>query len=265
MGVGIIERPDRLGQVQSLVRAFSILDALRGAEDGMTLTEVAGVARLPRSTTHRLLATMNALRYVEFDSGNNRWLVGLQAFALGASFMKNRDVARLGRPIMRSLMIDAGETVNIGHTSAGGLSYLAQVRPHHDECTVVPTGAVMPLSTTASGKALLAFRTSAEIDRFLGEQELPRTTPLSCTNAEGLSAELEKVRHQGFAIDNQEHRLGIRCIAAPIFDSAGTARLSLSISGNAVRLTDQRIARLSTVLTGAAARMTAELGGLLAA
>ena len=265
MGIGITERHDRLGQVQSLVRAFSILDALRGAEDGMTLTEVAGVAQLPRSTTHRLLATMNALRYVEFDPGNNRWLVGLQAFALGASFMKNRDVARLGRPIMRSLMIDAGETVNIGNTSSGGLSYIAQVRPPHDQCAVVPTGAVMPLNTTASGKALLAFRSDDEINRFLGDQPLARETEMSCTTRETFACELERVRHRGYAVDDQEHRLGIRCIAAPVFDRAGNARLSLSISGNVARLSEQRISRLGQVLTSAAARMSAEIGGLLAA
>ena len=179
--------------------------------------------------------------------------------------MQNRDVARLGRPIMRCLMNDTGETVNIGNTTSEGLTYIAQVRPQSDSGTAAPTGAVMPLNTTASGKALLAFRTPAQIDRYLSETALDRGTGLAPATPGALTAELERVRGQGFAIDDQEHRAGIRCIAAPVFDRSGTARLSLSISGHAARLTDQRIARLSHILTGAAARMSSEIGGLLAA
>ena len=265
MGVGVIERQDRLGQVQSLVRAFSILDALRVADEGMTLTEIAGSARLPRSTTHRLLATMNALRYVEFDPAGSRWMVGLQAFALGASFMKTRDVARLGRPIMRSLMIDAGETVNIGSASADGLAYIAQLRAAHDQGVGIPTGAMMPLNTTASGKALLAFGSDTRKDAFLGSAILSRETEASCVRTDAFANELERVRSQGYAVDDQEHRIGLRCIAAPVFDSAGKARLALSISGSIARLPDQRLPRLAHALTSAAARMSAEIGVLLAA
>lgn len=265
MGMGVTEHPDRLGQVQSLVRAFSILDALRSADDGMTLTEVANIAQLPRSTTHRLLATMNALRYVEFDSSNNRWMIGLQAFALGASFMQTRDLGRLGRPIMRSLMIDAGETVNIGIASTGGLSYIAQMRPMHGQCAAVPTGSLMPLHTTASGKVLLAYQRDTEIAAFLGNQDLARETEMSCTGSGALASELERVRQQGFAVDDQEHRMGLCCVAAPVFDRNGTARLSLSISGSICRLSQNRLNRLGHVLTSAAERMSTEIGGLLAA
>ena len=263
--MGVTVQPDRLGQVQSLVRAFSILDALRESDEGMTLTEIAGASRLPRSTTHRLLATMNALRYVEFDPAGSRWMVGLQAFALGASFMKTRDVARLGRPIMRSLMIDAGETVNIGSASAEGLSYIAQLRPTHDQGAGIPTGAMMPLNTTASGKALLAFGSDNRIDAFLGSSALVHETEASCARPDALASELERIRRCGYAVDDQEHRIGLRCIAAPVFDSAGKARLALSISGSMVRLSDRRLPRLAHALTGAAARMSADIGVLLAA
>lgn len=264
--MSVTEEQDRLGQVQSLVRAFSILEALRNAEDGLTLTEVAGIARLPRSTTHRLLATMNALRYVEFDSSNNRWLIGLQAFALGASFMQTRDLGRLGRPIMRSLMIDAGETVNIGIGSTDGLSYIAQVRPMHDQCASVPTGALMPLHTTASGKVLLAFGREDGFQSYLAShQQLERMTDASMAAPEVLADEMDRVRRQGFAVDDQEHQLGLVCVAAPIFDRTGAVRLSLSISGNTYRLSRKRLTGLGQVLASAADRMSSEIGGLLAA
>lgn len=264
--MGAIGEEDRLGQVQSLVRAFSILEALRSAEDGMTLTEVAGIAQLPRSTTHRLLATMNALRYVEFDSSNNRWMIGLQAFALGASFMQTRDLGRLGRPIMRSLMIDAGETVNIGIGSNDGLSYIAQMRPMHNQSASIPTGALMPLHTTASGKVLLAFGTDDSLNSYLAaNQELQRETEASLAAPGALAIELDEVRMRGFAVDDQEHRTGLVCVAAPVFDRNGRAKLSLSISGNTCRLSPKRLTGLGHVLAKAAERMSSEIGGLIAA
>ena len=264
--MGVNEQQERLGQVQSLVRAFSILEALRNADDGMTLTEVAGVARLPRSTTHRLLATMNALRYIEFDSSNNRWMIGLQAFALGASFMQTRDLGRLGRPIMRSLMIDAGETVNIGIGSTDGLSYIAQMRPMHDQGASVPTGAMMPLHTTASGKVLLAFGREHDFAEYLSmHQNLERETESSFASPDALANELDRVRQQGFAVDEQEHRLGLVCVAAPVFDRNGSVRLSLSISGSNYRLSHKRLTGLGHVLASAAERMSTEIGGLIAA
>jgi IclR family acetate operon transcriptional repressor len=261
----VAEPQDRLGQVQSLVRAFSILNALRDADQGMTLTEIAGVAKLPRSTTHRLLATMNSVRYVEFDASTNRWTVGLEAFALGASFMQARDVGRLGRPIMRSLMNDVGETVNVGIATPQGVSYIAQARPSHNECIATPAGTVLPYCSTASGKVLLAFGISEQGNPGLPGQSPNFDSRRDATTQRPLGSELLRVRRQGFALDNQEHRAGVRCVAAPIVDRSGHARLSLSISGTARRMPEERLERLGQMLANAARRMSIEIGGLLAA
>src|ERR1700691_3299017 len=91
-----------LGHVQSPVRAFHLLDLLTDHDGGLSLTEIAKLVDLPRSTAHRLLTTMLALRYVEFDNKTHRWMIGIQAFRIGKAFSQVRDLARLGRPIMRS-------------------------------------------------------------------------------------------------------------------------------------------------------------------
>lgn len=255
---------DRLDRVQSLVRAFGILDAVRTSEDeGMTLTEIASITKLPRSTTHRLLTTMNALSYVEFDSATNRWMIGFKAYALGSSFMQTRDLGRLSRPIMRSLMIAAGETVSIALPSEHGICYTAQIRSLHDKILSVPTGTIMPMSTTASGKAMLAFAPERKVIDFLSSEPLPRHTPASSTTANALATELQRVRAAGYAIDNEEHIMGLRCVAAPILDCHGIARASLSISGSVYRLSEQRLARLGLILTKAADRMRNQIGNLL--
>ncbi|WCT74150.1 IclR family transcriptional regulator [Sphingomonas naphthae] len=265
MSFDCTDQQARLGQVQSLVRAFGILGALRTADDGLTLTEVAKIAQLPRSTTHRLLTTMNALRYVEFDAQSSRWMIGLEAFALGASFMETRDLARLGRPIMRSLMMDAGETVNIAISGAEGVSYVAQVKPMHDQCAAIPTGAPLPMHSTASGKILLSHLDPADFDRFLSAPQLERRTELTIVEKSALIDQCARIRANGYAVDDQEHRLGMRCVAAPLFDRNGRVRAALSITGSLYRLPDQRLARLGRTLATAAERMSDEIGGLLAA
>ena len=163
-------------------------------------------------------------------------------------------------------MIDAGETVNIGIGSTDGLSYIAQVRPMHDQCASVPTGALMPLHTTASGKVLLAFGREDGFQSYLASHhQLERMTDASLAAPEMLADEMDRVRRQGFAVDDQEHQLGLVCVAAPVFDRKGAVRLSLSISGNTYRLSRKRLTGLGQVLASAAERMSSEIGGLLAA
>lgn len=260
-----LQEDARLGQVQSLVRAFDILDALGAHDLGMTLAEVTKATRLPRSTAHRLLTTMNALHYVEFDIATSRWMMGVQAFMLGAAFKQRRDLGRLGRPIMRALMHDAGETVNIGIPEVGGITYVGQARPVHAQCARQAPPGRLPMHTTASGKVILAHWDDETRDRFFTANTLQRKTALSIVEKCTLATQLKTIRARGYAIDDQENALGTRCVAAPVFDRNGQVRASLSISGSVTRLSEQRLLNLGQTLSSAARQITHEIGGLLAA
>ena len=259
------EDGQRLGQVQSLVRAFGILDELAKHDAGCTLTQVAEATSLPRSTAHRLLTTMNALGYVDFNPSINRWMIGLQAFSLGATFVQMRDLGRVGRPIMRSLMFDAGETVNIAIADVENVTCVGQVKPVNVERAMAVPGRHLPMHTTASGKVLLAYREEQARDAFLKSHDLRRCTALTIVEKNALVAQLEQVRANGYAVDDQENELGTRCIAAPVFDRHGRVRASLSISGSIKRIPQDRLPALVQTLAAAAQRMTSDIGGLLAA
>lgn len=265
LGIADFEGGDRLGRVQSLVRAFGLLDVLAKHDDGLTLTELAKLGKLPRSTAHRLLTTMDALRYVEFDSASSRWMIGVQGFALGSAFVQTRDLGRLGRPIMRSLMIEANEVVNIAVSESEGIRYVGQVRPVDQRAQVGQPGTHLPMHTTASGKALLAHWGPAELDGFLQGRSLVRRTYSSIVEKSALVQQLDHIRTQGFAIDSEENSAGIRCVAAPVFDRNNRVRASLSISGNCGRLPDQRLHTLGRSLAAAARRMSEDIGAVLAA
>lgn len=256
---------DRLGRVQSLVRAFGLLDILAKYDGGLTLTEIARLVELPRSTAHRLLTTMDTLRYVEFDSNTNRWLIGRQAFALGTAFVETRDIGRLGRPIMRSLMLQANEVVNIAISDNAGVRYVGQVRPTVQTPCLSEPGVRMPMHTTASGKILLAHWSPNELDHFLRSNALQRKTCATIVEKHALVKQLEQIRTRGYAIDDQEHLMGSRCVAAPVFDRNHRVKASLSISGSITRLTDRRLESLGQSLASAARRLTDDIGAVLAA
>ena len=255
----------RLGRVQSLVRAFGMLDLLAAHDEGLTLTEIAKLVKLPRSTAHRLLTTMSSLQYIEFDSESNRWLVGVRAFKVGSAFAQTRDLVRLGRPIMRVLMIEARETINMSVIDSGGVRLMSQLEPMRMSRALTRPGRHLPVHTTASGKCMLAYWNSGELNDFLETAVLASRTAFSITSAGALVRQLTEIKSCGFAIDDQEHTMGVRCIAAPVFDSNGAPRAALSISGPIERLSDKRLTKLGDTLVLAAKQMTLDIGGHLAA
>ncbi|WP_380879513.1 IclR family transcriptional regulator [Sphingomonas sp. DBB INV C78] len=247
-----------LGRVQSLVRAFGILDVL--AKGGsLTLRELALAVDLPRSTAHRLLTTMEALRYVAFDRRTNRWAIGVQAFTVGAVFAQSRDLGHLGRSIMRSLATELQHCVNIAVPEGSGICYVDQAAVDGYRQTAARPGAVLPLHTTASGKMMMSHWSRFELDRYLDRVPLRARTARSIVETSGLRQELARVRERGFATDDEEHDQGLRCVAAMVFDRLGTPRGALSISDRASILGRERLVELGSTVVDAARQITSQM------
>ena len=208
---------------------------------------------------------MEGLRYVEFESATNRWLIGWQAIVCGAASAWTRDLGRLGKPIMRSLMLEANQTVNIAVLDSGSVRYVGQVLSLGGKRGAARPGSHSPMHTTASGKVLLAYSSPDEVDTFLAGAALGRRTEASIVERDRLFSQFAAIRARGYAVDDQENETSIRCIAAPVFDRHRHVRASLSISGEVARLPDDRIRSLGDTLAAAAQRMTRDIGMLLAA
>lgn len=247
-----------LGRVQSLVRAFGILDEL-AKHDLMTLSDLSRAVKLPRSTAHRLLTTMEALHYVAFDRRTNGWSIGVQAFTVGAAFAQTRDLGQVGHGIMRSLMSEVHHCVNIAVLERTGVCYVGQAATNGFRQTAARPGAVLPLHTTASGKVLMAQWSRTEFDSYLDNASLKARTSRSIIDGDCLRAELAEVRTRDFALDDEEHTDGLRCVAAVFKDRSGIPKGSLSISDRASHLTRARLNELGPALITAAERMTAQI------
>lgn len=257
------EPADRLSRVQSLVRAFGLLDALAASETGLTLTEVAREVGLPRSTAHRLLTTMESLHYLCFDQETNRWQIGRQAFTTGAAFASARDFGKLGHSIMKSIAFQQQETVNMSNAEEANLVYLSQVSAPRAGRTLARPGAKVPLHATAAGKSIMAFWRELETTAYLKRAPLVGRTEATLTKPAALLQHLATVREQGFAIDNQELLAGMRCVAAPVFDEWAQPCAALSISAPVARIGNDRVIVLGARLREAARRVTFETGGKL--
>lgn len=258
---GVKKAADRSSQVQSLVRALAILNRLAESDDGTTLTDVAQQVGLSPSTAHRLLTTLEQERYVRFDGERRLWSVGVQAFVAGSAFIRSRDVVAMARPHMRALMEESGETVNLAVEDKGEAIYLAQVECRQMMRALATPGGRVPLHCSSVGKALLSSLPETQLAKILHRHGLPRLTPKTIQTPAALREDLARVRERGYAIDDEEHAVGLRCVAAVVFDEFEEPAAALSVSGPMARISDERLTLLGDLVRRSAEAITAEIGG----
>ncbi len=254
-------KPGGKGQVQSLARAFGLLETVAEAGVGLGLSHIAARMGLAPSTTHRLLNSMRDLGYVENDPATGLWSVGLQAFRVGNAYLHKRDFVSQARPFMKKLVAEVGETVNMAILDQDNVVFIAQVECAEVMRMAVPIGRRGPLHASAVGKAILATLTTGEARDIMGRIDFTALTVKTHCNRAALTADLAGVRRRGYALDEEEQSLGMRCIAASIFDEHQDAIAAISISGPTVRLTDSDIESVGQAVMTAAADITRSIGG----
>jgi len=251
------------GQVRSLTRALSLMRHLADSGNGMTLTEVAEAAKLPPSTTHRLLTTLEAERFVRPDPQAGVWRIGVAAFFVGAAFARSRDKLSLTRPFLHRLMEMTGETANLFVESDGETVCIGQIESRHAMRAITGVGGRVMLHSSGAGKALLAHMDPVRRNRLLPHATLHQTTASTITRKADLERALDEVRAVGYAIDDEEHALGLRCVAAPVFDETGVPAMAVSVSGPSARIPRERLPVLGRMVAQAAQEATREYGGEL--
>lgn len=252
---------ERSGQVQSLVRALRLLSVVAKADDGLTLTEAANRAELPVSSAHRLLSTLQQERFVRFDQERTRWFVGVEAFVAGSGFLRSRDLVAVARPYMRHLMEESGETVSLAVEEGGQAIYLAQVECRQLMRALASPGQRAPLHSSAVGKAMIAFAGAPRRESLMRVVKLERFTDRTIVKEDVFAAAVDEARRRCYAIDDEEYAVGLRCVAAPIFNEAREAVAAISLSGPKARMTDPRMTALANLAQQAAAKITREFGG----
>lgn len=251
--------------VKSLTKALAILDALARQDEGLTLTMLARAVDLPLSTAHRLLTTLQHRRFVRFDPLAMSWQIGLQAFIVGNAFARARDIVLIARPHMRRLMEQSGETVNLYVMTDGEAICMAQIESREMMRAISRPGGRVSLHNSAAGKAMLAQLPQGELVQIVRAHGLPRKTDKTLVTVKALQADLRTIRARGFSIDDEEHAVGLRCVAAAVLDEHDRPLASISLSGPTVRILESRLDALGARVIEAARATTAEVGGRYAA
>jgi IclR family transcriptional regulator, acetate operon repressor len=252
--------PEAAG-VQSLTRALDLLEVVAVSDRGIGLTELAKATELAPSTAHRLLKSLQQRRFVHHDAERSLWFIGVQAFSIGAAFLRTRNVVAAARPVMRWLMETSGESVNLAVLDEAEAVYLAQIECQAMMRALARPGGRAPLHCSGVGKALLAALPQAQLAPLVARIPFTRYTEHTIADGAKLRAALVEARAQGYAVDNEEFALGLRCVAAPITDEHGEAIAAISCSGPSARITDARLCELGGLTASAARQVTAELGG----
>jgi IclR family transcriptional regulator, acetate operon repressor len=253
--------PAEKAQVQSLTRGLAILDCLSRGELGLTLTDIAQRTELPPSTVHRLLATLERSRHVYQAGAQGLWYVGLAAFTVGSSFLASREWVAQSHRHMRELMEQSGETANLAILDGTDAVFIDQVQCHEMMRTIVKLGGRAPLHASGVGKAIFAALPDDQINAILKVKGLPRITEHTITSPETMWASVRVIRQRGWSFDDEEHAIGTRCVASPIYDEHAEMLGAISVAGPSSRLSDARIRELGPVVAHKAGEITRQIGG----
>ncbi len=250
------------GHTQALSRGLAMLAALASTEGGATLTALADRLALPAPTAHRLLATLADAGYVQQGAGGG-WQIGVRAFRVGSAFLDHRNLVVHAYPFLKRLMEQSGETTNLAVIDDGEAVTVEQVPCRELMRMSGKLGARSPLHASGVGKAMLAAMDAATSAVALARRGLARHTARTITSPDGLAVELEATRGRGYAIDDEEHAAGMRCVAAAIWNENGEPWAAISLAGPTSRITPERVAGLGRLVRATADDITAALGGHL--
>lgn len=248
--------------IKSLDRAMAVLQRL-SAMGSATLSEIATDLGQSPATVYRILITLEGRGMVEFDTPAQVWAIGAGSYLIGASFLRRTSLVERARPILRSLMASTGETANLGIERNGEVLFVSQVETHSNIRAFFPPGSVSEMHASGIGKALLAFMPADRRNQVLQGRTLTAYTTHSLTEKSILEQDLETSRARGFAVDRDEKSLGMRCIAAPVYDANGEAVAGISVSGPTSRISDDDIARLGDQVAKAARDLSAAMGAVV--
>jgi IclR family transcriptional regulator, KDG regulon repressor len=248
------------GGVQSLARAFAIMEEIARNRDGIGLADLSKRVGLHNSTTFHLVKTLVSLGYVRQMMDSKRYRIGRPLFALAASALDEVEMVSLATPILEDLSRETGESAHFSVRMDDAVVVLARTGGKGAFQLNDRAGAVRPAHCTALGKIMLAALAVDQFEQYLTRTELAALTPKSITAAEPLRREIAEVRRTGLAVDDGEFDPEVRCIAVPVRDFSGQVIGAIGISGPVWRLSIEALQKRTRVVRAAADRLSAEFG-----
>jgi DNA-binding IclR family transcriptional regulator len=255
----VVAKNDGPYQLHSLERAVSVLEVLGQSQGPLSLAEICQRMGLHKSTAHRSLMVLERSALIE-RTEENRFRLGLRLYELGNRAVEQIDLRARVQPFLRRLAGQVGETVHLSVLQKTSIVYLDKVEPNRRVCMSTKTGTSNPVYCTSMGQAMLAFQPKETVEQIAAKIRFVTYTPKTIGSREALLVALEKIRRRGYAIDDEEIELGVRCVGAPIFNENRRAIAAMSVSGPISRITVQSVPGIAEKLLRCCGDISASLG-----
>jgi DNA-binding IclR family transcriptional regulator len=246
------------GAAKTLVKALRILGSVAVNPEGLTLSDLSRICRMPKPTTHRVLGVLvqGGMLRLESDGG---YRLGPECLVLGTAFLENLDLRDQARDILLDLVERTGETCHLGVFDGERVVYIEKVESPHPIRMASRVGRTNPAHSTGMGKAMLAFSPEEQIEAIIAAG-LEQRTPRTITDPARFRSELAMIAKRGYAIDDIENEESIRCIAAPVFDHEHAVVAGISIAGPEYRLSLGRLVEMADDVREAARELSRRVG-----
>jgi IclR family transcriptional regulator, KDG regulon repressor len=246
--------------VQSIARAFAILEEVARAREGIGLAELSKRVGLHNSTAFHLIKTMVSLGYIRQIKDGKRYRIGRPLFALASSALDEIEMISLATPVLEGLSQKTGESAHFAVRMGDAIVVIAKTAGLGAFQLAERVGVVRPAHCTALGKILLAAMEPSQLDRFFERNKLTRVTGKTITKAAVLRTELDKVRKSGVAFDDGEFNPEVRCLAMAVRDFTGQIMGAIGVSGAVWRLSMEALESLSPTVDAAATELSSGFG-----
>lgn len=241
-------------------RALAMLEAVAHEPEGLSNAEISRRLHIPKSSASYILRTLETQGYLHRDGENGKYRVGLKILSLSRGALSGIDVREVALPIMRHLVEKTNLTCHLAILDGPEAVYIEKVEPSGFIRMDTWVGRRMRVHATSVGKSLVAHIPEEQLEKILTERAMERRTPKTICTLPRLLKELEKVRSQGYAVDDEENNLGARCVGAPIFNQQGLIEASLGLSGTIHQVNEQTMPRIVEHLKDAARHISMQLG-----
>lgn len=246
--------------IGSLQRAFDILNLFNQRTIELGITEIANALDLHKSTASGLVYTLEANNYLEQNSDNRKYRLGLKFLERSSIVLAQIDIRRIATPYLNALRDWSQESVNLAIRDGNEVIYIERILSNQNLAFRNEIGKRAYVHTSALGKAMISQLTVTESRELLESYEIHAMTEHSLTTVDAIMQDLEHSRERGFALDDQENELGGRCVSAPIFNHLGTVVAAVSISIPVPRIPYERIDYFGNKVKDVAAEISEQLG-----
>lgn len=251
---------NREGGAKSFFKMARVLDCFSRTRADLSITQIVEMTGLPRTTIHRIVASLRDIGMIDQDHQRGDYRLGLRMFYYGSTVIANLDLNRRAHPHVIQLHKITGEIVHLHMFDGSQMVCIEREEMGGQRLTTLTRIEAAPIHCTSVGKAFLAYQDENLVRRIVEEEGLEARTAHTLSDYDSLLSCLETVRANGFARDDEENAIGTRCVGAPIRDGRGRIFASISVSGTADRLPAWRQEGLASLVVDTADRISEELG-----